>query len=155
MIEWFHSYLFKCKGMARTIHLFNTCSAQRCRFCRHRSLILGCSISTTIFSKPDSLFPTDLFAFGKIGREKNRNNNQRLQAWSPGLLKFRFHVSGNVFSYTTLYSWKSISVSLDLRNSTKQRFESWQIVIFKSLSTASIIIFAIFRSFIQTKMMAL
>ena len=40
------------------------------RFYRHRSLILGPSISTIIFSKPDSLFPTDLFAFGKSGREK-------------------------------------------------------------------------------------
>ena len=60
--------------MARAIHLFNTCERlilQRCRFCRHRSLILERSISTTIFSKPDSLFPTDLFAFGKSGREKN------------------------------------------------------------------------------------
>ena len=59
--------------MARAIHLFNTCERlilQRCRFCRHRSLILERSISTTIFSKPDFLFPTDLFAFGKSGREK-------------------------------------------------------------------------------------
>ena len=42
---------------------------QRCRFCGHRSLVLG-----RIISEPDSLFPIDLFAFGakRHGTGKNR-----------------------------------------------------------------------------------
>ena len=33
---------------------------------------LSVTVITTIFFKPDSLFPTDLFAFGKSGRENQR-----------------------------------------------------------------------------------
>ena len=49
----------------------------------HRSsLILERSISTTIFTQPDSLFPTDLFAFGKSGREKIRLNDYTYKLFS-------------------------------------------------------------------------
>ena len=69
------SCLFEYKGVVRTIHLSNTRQRlilQRCRLFRHRSLILGRSIFIIIFSKPNSLFPTELFAFSKMknGREK-------------------------------------------------------------------------------------
>ena len=41
-----------------------TVDITKVQFLSSRSLILGPSIS-----KPDSLFPADLFAFGKSGRE--------------------------------------------------------------------------------------